>query len=525
MAKFRKYIKTDTVASSGGKCFKKLQKGQINRDAGLYDDNDVLLASWDDLIYKYGMYTYHQSNVNTTTEKRTAAYIFANNSELSNGTKLIVDPSICTDKIGDDSTNNGYAFKNCKNLKRVVVPNGMKAVLRGMFCGCTGLEDVSLSSDVSYFYSRAFEDCTSLKTIVIPDGAIGFETGVFKGCTSLEHITIPPSLTQWGTTGAHASQSIFRYCASLKNIVVPDGTKILAMYVFDGCTSLSSITLPSSITMIDYHAFAGCTALKDVYYKGTEKQWNAIDIGSGNECLLNATIHYNYGVAGLFDADDNLVASWDALVNTYGMDAGYHIYDWETNPASPYNVFKNNSELSNGTKLVITDAMTYLSAGAFCGCANLTDVVIPDSVTGMASSAFSYCTNLEFNEYDNGLYLGSESNPYRCFAQPKNTDITSCVIHENAMVFAENTFHSCKNLVSIAIPNGVAEIPNNAFYGCTSLKSITIPDSVVSIGQMAFVYCNSLTDIYYRGTEEQWDAIDVSAFNDWSKATIHYNSQ
>ena len=41
--------------------------------------------------------------------------------------------------------------------------------------------------------------------------------------------------------------------------------------------------------------FSGCTALKNVYYGGTQEQWAAIQLGSGNFSALNtATIHYNY---------------------------------------------------------------------------------------------------------------------------------------------------------------------------------------------------------------------------------------
>jgi hypothetical protein len=54
------------------------------------------------------------------------------------------------------------------------------------------------------------------------------------------------------------------------------------------------VVIPDSVTLIDYHAFNDCSKLKDVYYTGSEEEWNAILIGSCNPSLTNATIHYNY---------------------------------------------------------------------------------------------------------------------------------------------------------------------------------------------------------------------------------------
>ena len=41
--------------------------------------------------------------------------------------------------------------------------------------------------------------------------------------------------------------------------------------------------------------FEDCSALTDVYYTGTQEQWNKIEIDDTNEDLLNATIHFNSG--------------------------------------------------------------------------------------------------------------------------------------------------------------------------------------------------------------------------------------
>lgn len=57
--------------------------------------------------------------------------------------------------------------------------------------------------------------------------------------------------------------------------------------------SLTSITIPDSVTSIGNAAFYNCSSLKEVNYKGTEEQWNNIEIGKYNSCLTNAEINYN----------------------------------------------------------------------------------------------------------------------------------------------------------------------------------------------------------------------------------------
>ena len=60
------------------------------------------------------------------------------------------------------------------------------------------------------------------------------------------------------------------------------------------CTSLTSIAIPEGVTAIGDYAFQGCTSLTDVYYTGSEAEWQSISIGDYNSPLLSATIHYNY---------------------------------------------------------------------------------------------------------------------------------------------------------------------------------------------------------------------------------------
>ena len=114
-----------------------------------------------------------------------------------------------------------------------------------------------------------------------------FGKGAFESCTSLASVTIPDSVTSIG-------DDVFYGCTSLTSISIPDGVTSIGSYAFSDCKSLTSITIPGIVTSIGGNAFRDCTSLTDIYYTGTEDDWAAISIGSGNTYLTNATIHYNH---------------------------------------------------------------------------------------------------------------------------------------------------------------------------------------------------------------------------------------
>lgn len=64
------------------------------------------------------------------------------------------------------------------------------------------------------------------------------------------------------------------------------------------CSSLTSVIIPEGVTSIGDSTFWGCDSLKDVYYTGSQEQWNKIKIDSGNEPLLAVTIHYGSSGSG-----------------------------------------------------------------------------------------------------------------------------------------------------------------------------------------------------------------------------------
>ena len=171
------------------------------------------------------------------------------------------------------SDNNGVLF-NKKKTALIRYPEGKSQT------------SYTIPNSVTRIGYYAFEDCTGLTSITIPNSVTSIETGAFFYCTGLTSITIPNSVTR---IGSHA----FFYCTGLTSITIPNSVTSIGWEAFEDCTGLTSITIPNSVTSIGDWAFRGCTGLKDVYYTGSKDEWEAISIGAGNGCLLNATIHYN----------------------------------------------------------------------------------------------------------------------------------------------------------------------------------------------------------------------------------------
>ncbi len=109
------------------------------------------------------------------------------------------------------------------------------------------------------------------------------------GCSSLKNVTIGNSVTSIG-------EYAFDGCKSLESIEIPDSVTSIDIYTFWNCSNLNSVTIGNNVTSIGYWAFNGCNSLTDVYYSGSEEDGSKISIGSRNEYLTNATIHYNYVV-------------------------------------------------------------------------------------------------------------------------------------------------------------------------------------------------------------------------------------
>lgn len=214
-----------------------------------------------------------------------------------------------TTSIGD------AAFFSCANLESVTIPDTVKTIGKRAFRYCTSLVNVNIPSGVTNIGDRSFSYCTSLPSITIPESVTDIGPLAFYGCTSAASITLSDGLT---TIGERA----FNNCTSATSLTIPDSVTSIEFGAFAGmtftsftwpdnvvsisdnvfnfCEKLESIIIPVSVTSIGSLALGNTYKLADIYYTGTQAQWNAVTKGStwnqnmGRDVSGGTTIHYNY---------------------------------------------------------------------------------------------------------------------------------------------------------------------------------------------------------------------------------------
>ncbi len=147
------------------------------------------------------------------------------------------------------------------------------------------------------------------------------------------------------------------------------------------------------------------------------------------------------------------------------------------------------------SELTLSKNLVSIGDSAFFGCSALTQFVIPSTVEHVGDDAFSGCNNLQYNSYEDGLYLGSDTQPYLVFVKPTSTNVTSFAVNENTKYIHGDAFKDCRSLTNVELPQGLESIQTAAFSGCASLANVTIPQSVSFIGSYAFRDCVALTSI------------------------------
>ena len=257
---------------------------------------------------------------------------------------------------------------------------GINVYIDGQLIG----EELVIPDTVTAIESGAFRNCTNVKSLIIPESVTTIGIYAFKNCTSLTNITFE------GNSQLEVIESgAFENCVSLTSIDIPDGTIELGYEAFDGCSSLKTVKVPDSVLYIDRFNFDGCTSLTSIIVGENNPKYMSID---GN----------------LYSKDGKTLIKYAAGKK----DATFEI----------------------------PEGVTTIGYKSFGDCQYISTIIIPDSVTIIENYAFYGCVRLEYNVYENGNYLGNESNPYMVLVEVISTEVTSLTINENCKIISPMAF-------------------------------------------------------------------------------------
>ncbi len=443
----------------------------------------------------------------------------------------------------------GEAFKDCKGIEKIVIPEGVTTIHMRAFSGCSALKSIVIPRTLTTFYSnRVFAGCSSLQQIVFPSANVriyidgeytiamsivnGFNN-TFEGCTSLETFII-------GTADGQLSdmpvmKSAFTGCTALRRLVVLGQPNSGSLYdpVDEDLYDRVTLVVPDSIVdayrntewaprlaaIQPFSEFvqAGFSAPfgDDMKYTYAPNNHTLTISGNGSipECGQQGYYHN-----GVYFKTGHLYAPWEcirSLVEHVVIDDGV--------TSVGKCAFQDDGGLASVT---IGKGVTEIGEMAFQNCKGLTELTIPACVTTIGNGAFLGCYGLNTMKVEDGnptydsrqncnalietntstLLYGSSStivpDGVKTIASYSfyNTGITKADLPASVMTIGENAFRDCRKLTEVTIPKGVAEISQHAFYGCNGLTKLTIEDGVSAIGYESFMKCSSLKELEIPGS-------------------------
>ena len=477
------------------------------------------------------------------------------------------------------------AFKDCDSLTTIIMPNSVTEIGRRAFQGCSSLISMTIPASVASIESGAFEDCSSLQRIevaaenqnyssqdgilynkektefvhipqavkgavTIPEGVTEISNGEFSNRSLLTSIVIPEYVTLIGkdafarcsslecvtwnaencTSAGSVDSPIFTGCTQLTTVTFGENVTTIPAYAFYGCSGLTSIVIPESVTSIEIGAFDGTAFYNDsshwdessVLYIGNYliEAKNTISgsytIRTNTKLIANEAFKDCSGLTGELKIPDSVTSIGSyafyncSLLEHINVSQGNKVYRSERDCLIE---IETNTLIAGCKNSVIPESVTKIGWFAFYGCSSLTSIIVPQNVTSIGYGAFGGCDSLESISIP---FVGTENN--------SSMDNRFKDIFGVLGVFENSSKYVPASLKEVVITGGTS-IGAMAFDDCSSLTSITIPKSVTEIGEGAFYGCNSLEKVYYGGTKEDWNTIEIESNNfDLTEATRYYFS-
>ena len=356
-----------------------------------------------------------------------------------------------------------YSFADCRVLKTINLPNGLKVMDKAAFADCPKLTHIyGIGNDLTSIGAYAFEDCCELISIGDLSNCVHLsviDTAAFINCSKLQALNLTNciSLTTIG-------EQSFRNCSGLTscNMANCPNLETIGVRAFLNCTSLTdcSLTKSTKLTAIGDYAFEYCNNLVKCDINNCTSLVS-IGIYAFNEC-------FKLEDAGDLSKCTKLTSMGQSAFRRCEAFTKIHLPDSLTTLDS--NGYQY-ARCSNAITAILPKNLTAIPENFLRRCSALTQVTIPSTVTSIGNLAFIQCSSLTtVRNLENCTHLTSIGN---------------------------SVFESCTNLTSIYFPDSVTTLHADGyqFYQCSSLKTARLSDNITTLPRCLFQHCTSLTSV------------------------------
>ena len=305
------------------------------------------------------------------------------------------------------------------------------------------IKTVNADSLVSSVGKGAFTDCESLETVNMP-GVTNVGDYAFEGCSSLKNIILS-SNASWSSViiGEYA----FAYCSSLTKMIIPFYWATIGKNAFEWCENLTTIGIDNHTNIGDY-AFSHCP-ISSIYMIRNGSPF-AGTISNNAFSGVTADVYYFYDYPPY---QNNVFGGQFTYKKMSSGLIGYNAY-WNYDQANELLTISGEGELFKYTGGSALPWMGQNSSSSYVS--DIKTIVVEDGITVIPQYAFEYMGNVE----------------------------------------------------SVTLPNTLLKLYPNAFNDCKSLTKLVIPSSVEYVdGQWYWYRCPNLNDVYYVGTEQEWNNV------------------
>lgn len=361
-------------------------------------------------------------------------------------------------------------------LMAVEIPSSVTVIGHKAFYG-TLIEQAIVPDSVTWLGDAAFMCCTWMTYAELGTGAQDIPKQLFRGCARLEEVVIPEGVRTIGYES-------FAECDALRGVILPESMEEIGQLAFRECSRLETIQIPPSVTTIHPRAFIGCP--NDLLIIGragsyaqayaAEQGYRFEDMDQWNESVL---VESEAGVIGWREDEQADVLHLPDSRNGRFITTVSSLKGAQSRTIilPHYTQAVMNGALAGNAVVEVVevgDHLTQIGSLAFAGCSSLRKVDLPEGLVDLGISAFAGCVSLEQPELPEGLEILQES-----------------------------VFFGCRGITELNVPAALSKLPNGSF-GCTGLREVTVPGSI-SICESAFYGCESLkTACLQEGVRSMW---------------------